>query len=65
MRSIDEILWPKGSSDVEDAEQYAKEWWIKFHANELDTSLEGQYRPTSLDLKRAAKADARRVKRKT
>lgn len=60
MRSIDEILWPKGKAEIEDAEKYARDWWIKFHLNELEEQAEGQYEPTSLDLKRAAAADARR-----
>lgn len=63
MKKLDEILWPKGQADVEDAEKYAREWWIKFHLNELEKKEEGQYEPTSLDLKRAAEADAKRRRR--
>ena len=40
MKSIDEILWPKGQYQINDAEQYAKQWWIDFHAAEAERMLQ-------------------------
>lgn len=63
MKSIDEILWPRGHRDIADAEAYAREWWRQFHAEGLKKQVDGEFEPSSLDLKKAAAADAKRIRR--
>lgn len=53
MKSIDQILWPKGAREIDDAEQYAREWWKQFHAHGLEKKVDSEYEPTNRDLKKA------------
>jgi hypothetical protein len=64
VKSLDEILWPRGHRDIADAEAYAREWWRQFHADGLQKQADGEFEPSRLDLKRAAAADAKRPRRR-